>query len=60
MAFLWGLGTLLRSARGAFAAILEDGTVATWGDAKRGGDCGAVRKQLRGVQSIEASKGGGA
>ena len=31
---------------GAFAAILGDGSVVTWGDAARGGDSGAVRDQL--------------
>ena len=31
----------------AFAAILEDGSVVTWGDADHGGDCSAVQGQLR-------------
>ena len=39
----------------AFAAILEDGSVVTWGDANYGGDSLAVRDQLRGVQHIQAS-----
>ena len=40
---------------GAFAAILEDGSVVTWGDADCGGDSSAVRDQLRGVQQIQAT-----
>ena len=39
----------------AFAAILEDGSVVTWGDADCGGDSSAVRDQLRGAQQIQAS-----
>ena len=38
-----------------FAAILEDGSVVTWGDADLGGDSAAVRDQLRGVQQIQAT-----
>ena len=30
----------------AFAAILADGSVATWGDASFGGDSSAVQEQL--------------
>ena len=37
----------------AFAAILEDGSVLTWGDPGRGGDSSAVRGQLKGVQQIQ-------
>ena len=33
----------------AFAAILEDGSVVTWGHAAYGGDSSAVRDQLKGV-----------
>ena len=40
-----------------FAAILEDGSVVTWGDADSGGDSSAVRDQLRGVQQIQATAG---
>ena len=39
----------------AFAAILEDGSVMTWGAAYSGGDSSAVRDQLRGVQQIQAT-----
>ena len=42
----------------AFAAILEDGSVVTWGDAWglcRGGDSSAVQDQLKGVQQIQAT-----
>ena len=40
----------------AFAAILDGGTVATWGDARCGGDSG-VQDQLRGVRLVQASLG---
>ena len=40
---------------GAFAAILADGSVVTWGDADWGGYSSAVRDQLRGVQQIQAT-----
>ena len=39
-----------------FAAILGDGTVVTWGDAREGGDSSAVRDQLKNVQKIQASR----
>ena len=41
----------------AFAAILGDGSVVTWGDAYCGGDNRAVQDQLRDVQQIQASRG---
>ena len=37
---------IISSAR-AFAAILEDRSVVTWGDPENGGDCSAVRDRLR-------------
>ena len=37
---------------GAFAAILGDGSVVTWGDAYGGGWSGSVQDQLRDVRSI--------
>ena len=37
----------IQATRGAFAAILTDGSVATWGDAGAGGDSSAVQHQLR-------------
>ena len=40
----------------AFAAILVDGSVVTWGDADCGGDGTAVRDQLKNVQQIQATK----
>ena len=40
---------------GAFAAILADGSVVTWGD--QWGDSSAVQDQLRGVQQIQATAG---
>ena len=39
----------------AFAAILEDGSVVTWGRADHGGDSSAVQDELRGVQQIQAT-----
>ena len=39
----------------AFAAILADGSVVTWGDACCGGESSAVRDQLKGVQQIQAA-----
>ena len=40
---------------GAFAAILADGSVVTWGHADYGGDSGAVQEQLKNVQQIQAT-----
>ena len=39
----------------AFAAILTDGSVVAWGDARYGGDSSAVGDQLKGVQQIQAT-----
>ena len=39
----------------AFAAILGDGSVVTWGEAEYGGDSSDVRHQLRMVQQVQAS-----
>ena len=41
----------------AFAAILGDGSVVSWGDAACGGDSSAVQEQLQNVQQIRASAG---
>ena len=46
---------LIQASVGAFAAILGDGSVITWGRADVGGDSSAVRHQLRDVQQIQAS-----
>ena len=40
---------------GAFAAILGDGSVQTWGDAAFGGNSSAVQAQLKDVLEIQAS-----
>ena len=39
----------------AFAAVLGDGSVVTWGDSNDGGDSSAVQERLRDVQQIQAS-----
>ena len=41
----------------AFAAILGDGSVLTWGDAAYGGDSTAVKDQLQNVQQIHSCQG---
>ena len=41
---------------GAFAAILGDGSVVTWGKADCGGDCSAVQGQLKDVRQIHATE----
>ena len=40
---------------GAFAAILADGSVVTWGSAPDGGDSRAVQDQLKNVRRIQAA-----
>ena len=40
----------------AFAAVLGDGSVVTWGKSDSGGDSSAVQDQLKNVQQIQASK----
>ena len=37
----------------AFAAILTDGSVLTWGNKLGGGDSSAVQGQLKGLQQIQ-------
>lgn len=39
----------------AFAAILSDGTVVTWGHSDLGGDSSAVQDKLRNVQQVHAT-----
>ena len=41
----------------AFAAILEDGSVVTWGQSNRGGDSSEVQAWLRNVQQLQATGG---
>ena len=41
----------------AFAALLGDGSVVTWGYGAIGGDSSVVQDQLRDVQQIQASNG---
>ena len=45
----------LQSTDGAFAAILGDGSVVTWGRAEFGGDSRGVQSQLKDVQQIQAA-----
>ena len=45
----------IQASNGAFAAILSDGSVVTWGRRNAGGDSRAVRNQLKIVQQIQAS-----
>eukprot|EP00435_Cladocopium_sp_Y103_P026276 s2186_g6.t1 len=40
----------------AFAAILSDGSVVTWGNPHEGGDSSEIRDQLRSVQQIRATE----
>ena len=46
----------IQATNGAFAAILEDGSVVSWGNASFGGDSSAVRDQIRGLQQIQAAR----
>ena len=41
---------------GAFAAIIGDGSVVTWGSFYGGGDSSSVQHQLKDVLQIQASK----
>ena len=52
---LKGVQQIQATSDGAFAAILENGSVVTWGHADFGGDSSAVQDQLRGVQQIQAT-----
>lgn len=38
---------LVQASLGAFAALLEDGSVVTWGDAEHGADSSQVQHQLK-------------
>ena len=43
----------VQASNGAFAAILADGSVVTWGYS--GGDSSAVQDELKSVQQVQAS-----
>ena len=45
----------IQASRNAFAAILDGGSVVTWGDVGKGGDSSAVQDQLKNVQQIQAN-----
>ena len=45
----------IQASDGAFAAILGNGSVVTWGHANFGGDSSAVQHKLTNVQQIQAS-----
>ena len=47
----------IQASHGAFAAILTDGSVVTWGRLGFGGESRAVQDQLKGVQQIQVSHG---
>ena len=47
----------IQSTAAAFAAIMEDGSVVTWGNPYRGGHSSAVQDQLKGVEQIQATGG---
>ena len=42
----------IEASYGAFAAILADGSVVTWGDIDTGGDCSKVKHKLKGRSSV--------
>ena len=45
----------IQATKGAFAAILADGSVVTWGNPVTGGTCIHVQSQLRRVSQIQAT-----
>ena len=47
--------TKIRSSHRAFAAILADGRVVTWGSRHSGGDSTAVQGQLRQVEEVAST-----
>ena len=47
----------IQSSQRAFAAILEDGSVVTWGNVDYGGCSSAVQGQLKTVQQIQSTSG---
>ena len=46
----------IQATASAFAAVLADGLVVTWGDDAAGGDSASVASQLCDIQQIQASK----
>ena len=50
-----GVWSISRPHKSAFAAILADGSVVTWGDKGAGADSSAVQDQLRNVQQIQTT-----
>ena len=46
----------IQASAGAFAAILDDGSVVAWGDVHHGCDSSTVQDQLKNVQKIQATK----
>ena len=47
----------IQASHRAFAAVLVDGSVVTWGDADFGGDSSTVQNQLKNVQRVQATQG---
>eukprot|EP00913_Durusdinium_trenchii_P019074 g17926.t2 len=48
----------IQASRSAFAAVLADGSIVAWGNAREGGDMSvSIREQLRDVQELQASDG---
>ena len=45
----------IQATRGAFAAILDTGSVVVWENHSQGGDASAVQDQLKNVQQIQAT-----
>ena len=45
----------IQATDGAFAALLSDGSIVTWGSASSGGDSSHVQDQLKDVQQIQAT-----
>lgn len=45
----------IHSTKGSFAAILADGSVATWGYPRAGGDSSSVGDRFRSVKQFQAS-----
>ena len=47
----------IQATHGAFAAILDNGLVVSWGDPESGGDSSLVQNQLSNVLHIQATSG---